>query len=82
MNSQLQCRARSITFGASQKIDSHHLDRWAVVYVRQSSPQQVRENRESRERQYALREFAERLGWPPERILSMLLLQFRKSFIP
>jgi len=69
MSNQLQSGARSIAFGSSQKINSHHLDRWAVVYVRQSSPQQVRENRESRERQYALREFAERLGWPHERIL-------------
>jgi len=58
----------SSSFGATQKIDPRHLDRWAIVYVRQSSPQQVRENRESRERQYALREFAERLGWPKERI--------------
>ena len=38
-------------------------ERLAVVYVRQSSPQQVLENRESRERQYALAQFARRLGW-------------------
>ena len=46
-----------------------HLDRLAMVYVRQSSPQQVIENRESRERQYALAEFAQRLGWPAERVV-------------
>jgi len=69
MSNQLATKPCSIAFGSSQKIDARHLDRWAVVYVRQSSPQQVRENRESRERQYALREFAERLGWPRERIL-------------
>jgi DNA invertase Pin-like site-specific DNA recombinase len=40
-----------------------------MVYVRQSSPQQVLENRESRERQYALAEFARRLGWAAERIV-------------
>ncbi len=40
-----------------------------MVYVRQSSPQQVIENRESRERQYALAEFAQRLGWPAERVV-------------
>ncbi|MEQ9586897.1 MAG: recombinase family protein [Parvibaculaceae bacterium] len=68
MNDQPGVASCSDTFGATQKIDACHLDRWAIVYVRQSSPQQVRENRESRERQYALREFAERLGWPKERI--------------
>ena len=40
-----------------------------MVYVRQSTPQQVLENRESRERQYALAQFAERLGWPAERVV-------------
>ena len=39
---------------ATSKIRDIHLDRLAVVYVRQSSPQQVIENQESRERQYAL----------------------------
>ena len=51
------------------KIRDLHLDRLAMVYVRQSSPQQVLENRESRERQYALAQFAERLGWPAERVV-------------
>ncbi|HIK95590.1 MAG TPA: recombinase family protein [Planctomycetes bacterium] len=68
MTDQFGVATCSTTFGATQKIAPCHLDRWAIVYVRQSSPQQVRENRESRERQYALREFAERLGWPQERI--------------
>ena len=40
-----------------------------MVYVRQSSPQQVLDNRESRERQYALAQFAQRLGWPAERVV-------------
>jgi hypothetical protein len=44
-----------------------------VVYIRQSSPHQVLENRESRERQYALATLAEQFGWPtPIRILAML----------
>ena len=51
------------------KIRDRHLDRLAMVYVRQSSPQQVLENRESRERQYALAEFAHRLGWPADRVV-------------
>jgi DNA invertase Pin-like site-specific DNA recombinase len=54
---------------STSKIRDRHLDRLAMVYVRQSSPQQVIENRESRERQYALAEFAQRLGWPAERVV-------------
>ena len=59
------------TFGlrSMSKIRSGHLDRAAMVYVRQSSPQQVLENRESRERQYALAPFAQRLGWPADRVI-------------
>ena len=51
------------------KIQPWHLDRLAVVYVRQSTPQQVAENRESTDRQYALVQRAVELGWPPDRIL-------------
>lgn len=54
---------------AASKIRDVHLNRLAMVYVRQSSPQQVIENRESRERQYALADFAQRLGWAAERIV-------------
>ena len=59
------------TFGlrSASKIRDRHLDRLAMVYVRQSSPQQVLENRESRERQYALADFAQRLGWPAHRVV-------------
>src|SRR3989304_92202 len=53
----------------STKIQDHHLDRLAMVYVRQSSPQQVLENRESRERQYALADLAAGLGWPADRVI-------------
>lgn len=51
------------------KIKPEHLERLAIVYVRQSSPQQVLENRESSARQYALVGYAEGLGWPAERVL-------------
>jgi DNA invertase Pin-like site-specific DNA recombinase/transposase-like protein len=59
------------TFGlrSTSKIRDQHFNRLAMVYVRQSSPQQVIENRESRERQYALAQFAQRLGWAPERVV-------------
>ena len=50
------------------KVKSSHLQRIAVVYVRQSSPSQVEHNRESTVRQYALTERAAALGWHAERI--------------
>ena len=50
------------------KIHSHHLDRWAVVYVRQSSPQQVLRYTESAKVQANLRQQAIQWGWPAERI--------------
>jgi DNA invertase Pin-like site-specific DNA recombinase len=53
----------------SSKIQDLHLDRLAVVYVRQSDPQQVLNHRESRERQYALADHAVALGWPTARVL-------------
>src|SRR3979411_1387676 len=60
--------AATLGFGSTAKIRDVHMNRLALVYVRQSTPQQVLENRESRERQYALAEFAQRLGWPAERV--------------
>src|SRR5436190_10270287 len=50
----------------SVKVKEHHLRRLAVVYVRQSTPQQVYNNRESTDRQYALDRRAVQLGWPAE----------------
>src|SRR5689334_15548001 len=51
--------------GVSMKIGRRHLDRAALVYVRQSSMAQVREHAESTARQYALAEQAVALGWDP-----------------
>lgn len=48
----------------SEKIHAEHLQRLAVVYVRQSTQQQVSEHRESTARQYALVHRATALGWP------------------
>ena len=45
------------------KIAEHHRSRPAYVYLRQSTPYQVRHHQESTERQYALREKALELGW-------------------
>jgi DNA invertase Pin-like site-specific DNA recombinase len=50
------------------KIRPAHLRRQAVVYIRQSSPHQVRNNRESSSRQYALVERARALGWPAKAV--------------
>lgn len=47
----------------SEKIKTHHLERAAYVYVRQSTPHQVRSHLESKERQYALAGRAEQLGF-------------------
>ena len=45
------------------KITSEHMARTAYVYIRQSSPDQVRNNQESRRRQYSLQDHAKALGW-------------------
>ena len=50
------------------KVQSTHCERIAFVYVRQSTWLQVKENCESTERQYNLRERAIELGWPPSRV--------------
>ncbi len=47
----------------SEKISPEHLTRIAYVYVRQSSLHQVRHHREGLERQYALAERAQSLGF-------------------
>jgi excisionase family DNA binding protein len=46
------------------KITSSHRERTALVYLRQSSMAQVRENTESTRSQYALADKAVALGWP------------------
>ena len=51
------------------KIRPAHLDRLAVVYVRQSTGQQVLEHRESAALQYALRSRAVQWGWPEQRVV-------------
>jgi DNA invertase Pin-like site-specific DNA recombinase len=50
------------------KVRTEHLNRKAIVYIRQSTLAQVRFHRESTERQYALQEKALHLGWNQEHI--------------
>ncbi len=45
------------------KITADHLERTALVYVRQSTPGQVRDHLESQRRQYALADVAHELGF-------------------
>ena len=52
----------------SLKVQSHHLERGAYLYIRQSSMRQVLENVESTKRQYALRGRATALGWRDDQI--------------
>ena len=52
----------------TDRITAEQLSRLAIVYVRQSSPGQVRNHRESTERQYALVERAREFGWPEGRV--------------
>jgi DNA invertase Pin-like site-specific DNA recombinase len=54
--------------GRPPKIQGHHLERWAIVYVRQSHPQQVYRHRESAQVQANLQQRARAWGWPAERI--------------
>ena len=52
----------------ARKVATHHLEREACLYVRQSSLRQVMQNTESTRRQYGLSQRATALGWPAERI--------------
>ncbi len=47
----------------SDLIQPRHLERRAVIYVRQSTPNQVLNNLESQRLQYALTERASQFGW-------------------
>lgn len=63
-------RAGVASLGESpEKVRPWHRDRLAVVYVRQSTPQQVLIHQESTRLQYGLAERARALGWAPERVL-------------
>jgi len=53
----------------NNKIQSYHLDRSAVIYVRQSSAYQVENNKESQRRQYDLHKSALQLGWHENQVI-------------
>jgi len=58
-----------VVYRGGSKILATHVAKLAVVYVRQSSLQQVLEHRESTARQYALQDYAVALGWPATRVV-------------
>jgi len=51
-----------------ESIQASHLSRLAVVYVRQSSPQQTKAHQESSQLQYHLADRARTLGWEPDQV--------------
>jgi DNA invertase Pin-like site-specific DNA recombinase len=52
------------------KIKSEHLARKAIVYLRQSTDKQVRQNKESQLLQYAVAERVRELGWQQVEIIN------------
>ena len=59
--------SRSAEWGS--KVTPRHLERLAMVYVRQSTAQQLVRNQESTRLQYGLVDWAAELGWPKERVV-------------
>lgn len=51
-------------FSIGTKVQRHHVERLAIVYVRQSTMQQVEHHKESTRLQYALVDRAKQYGWP------------------
>src|SRR5215468_9354531 len=68
MNAGSAERRNGVPVTAS-KITPRHLERLAIVYVRQSHVIQIVRNPESTRVQYNLTEFVVGLGWPRERVL-------------
>lgn len=53
----------------NEKIHTHHYDRLAIIYIRQSTLQQLEKNSESTRLQYNLVSKAKELGWSADQIL-------------
>lgn len=58
----------TMSLSTDERITTAHRAKLAYVYVRQSSPGQVRHHQESTELQYRLVERAAMFGWPRERV--------------
>ena len=57
--------------GYSDKLAARHLERLAVIYVRQSTMQHVLDHQESTRLQYGLVQWALALGWFEARVLAI-----------
>jgi DNA invertase Pin-like site-specific DNA recombinase len=53
----------------SDKVSERHLARRAILYVRQSTAQQLTHHEESRRLQYAMRDRLQALGWPAVEVI-------------
>lgn len=69
MSATLSPVSRLAPSAVSGKIQPSHLKRLAVVYVRQSTLQQVERHQESTRLQYALKDRAIDLGWASDQVL-------------
>jgi excisionase family DNA binding protein len=64
------------------KVRGEHQQRLAFVYVRQSSPRQVRDHLESQRLQYGFAEQAVALGWTRERVIVLDEDQGKSAALP
>lgn len=71
MSENKTVQEKTVSFSSSNKIKHHHLERLAIVYIRQSSIQQVSNNIESTQLQYNLKYRAENLGWSKQRVITI-----------
>ena len=55
--------------GEDSKLQAHHRDQLAAVYVRQATMQQIERHQESTRLQYGLVDHAQALGWAQSQIL-------------
>ena len=69
VEARLYPSAKEVDTPRPKKIQARHLERLAVVYIRQSSMTQVHRNQESTKLQYSLVGIAERYGWARERVV-------------
>ena len=67
--SAINSNPSSLLLSGASKIQRVHLDRVAIVYVRQSTLQQIERHRESTRLQYGLVERALELGWAKQRVV-------------
>ena len=65
----------------SPKIKPEHLARKAIVYLRQSSDKQVRQNKESQRLQYELADRMRAMGWRVVEVISSDLGLMRQSLL-